>query len=53
MEKLGVDEVGTEQEKVAAEGCPKCGDKVQRYGNTLACANCGTEPWEHAQKTTK
>lgn len=46
MDKLGVDESGVENEKVAAEGCPKCGSKVQKHGNVLACPNCGTEPFE-------
>jgi uncharacterized Zn finger protein (UPF0148 family) len=46
MDKYGVDEQGAENEKVAAEGCPKCGAKVQKHGNVLACPNCGTEPFE-------
>jgi len=47
MEKFGVDEAGTENEKLASNGCPKCGsDKVQKHGNTLICPNCGSEPFE-------
>lgn len=47
IEKYGVDEQGVENEKTAAEGCPKCGSKnVQKHGNVLACPNCGTEPFE-------
>lgn len=49
MDKLGVDETGSENEKKASEGCPKCGSKVERHGNVLACPKCGTEPFE---KTT-
>jgi len=51
MDKLGVDETGSENEKKASEGCPKCGSKVERHGNVLACPKCGTEPFE-ATKTT-
>lgn len=50
MDKFGVDETGSEQEKVAAEGCPVCGAKVQKHGNVLACPNCGTEPFEKKDK---
>jgi ribosomal protein S27AE len=48
MEKYGVDEQVDQGlvEKQASEGCPKCGSKVDRHGNTLVCANCGTEPFE-------
>lgn len=48
MEKFGVDEkVGNRDlEKQAAEGCPKCGAKPDRHGNTLICPNCGSEPFE-------
>lgn len=46
MEKLGVDESGSDQEKTAAEGCPKCGSKVEKHGNVLACPVHGTEPFE-------
>lgn len=53
MEKYGVDE-GTpqqDQEKQAAQGCPKCGGKVVRHGNTLVCASrCGTEPFEKVHR---
>jgi nucleoid DNA-binding protein len=47
MDKFGVSEEESKQEKTAAEGCPKCGSKdVQRHGNVLMCPNCGSEPWE-------
>lgn len=50
VEKYGVDESGSEQEKKASQGCPKCGAKVEKHGNVLACPNCGTEPFEGGQK---
>lgn len=50
MEKYGVDEQGTEQEKVAQKGCPNCGGAVEKHGNVLACPKCGTEPFETANK---
>ncbi len=51
MDKYAVQEteVGMNQEtleKKASQGCPKCGGKVERHGSVLACANCGTEPFE-------
>jgi len=46
MEKLGVDEQRTENEKKASDGCPLCGAKVERHGNVLACPTHGTEPFE-------
>lgn len=48
MEKYGVDEGKDSEslEKSAAEGCPKCGGKVERHGNVLRCPSCGTEPFE-------
>lgn len=50
MEKYGVDEQVDQEklEKQAAEGCPKCGGKVERHGDILACVNCGTEPFEQS-----
>jgi nucleoid DNA-binding protein len=50
MEKYGVDESSEEQEKKAAAGCPNCGGKVEKHGNVLACAKCGTEPFEAQKK---
>jgi ribosomal protein S27AE len=52
MEKLGVDESVDQEklEKVAADGCPKCGAKVERHGNVMACPACGTEPFESKKK---
>lgn len=46
MEKLGVSEEFSEQEKKAADGCPVCGSKVEHHGNVLACPVHGTEPFE-------
>jgi ribosomal protein S27AE len=46
VEKFGVDEGGSENEKLAAQGCPKCGSEVKRHGNILVCPQCGTEPFE-------
>lgn len=49
-EKYGVDESSNQDpkkmEKAASEGCPKCGQKVQRHGNVILCPNCGSEPFE-------
>lgn len=52
MDKYGVDEDadGEKLEKAAAEGCPKCGAKCTKHGNTLVCPTCGTEPWESEKK---
>ena len=50
MEKYGVDETGTEQEKKAQAGCPNCGSKVEKHGNVLVCPNCGTSPFEGKKK---
>jgi len=50
MEKYGVDERQEKDdaklEKQAAEGCPKCGGKLERHGRTIICQNCGSEPFE-------
>lgn len=50
MEKFGVDEAHADNEKVASNGCPECGAKVERHGNVLACAVHGTEPFERKRK---
>lgn len=50
MEKYGVDETGTEQEKKAQAGCPTCGSKVEKHGNVLVCPRCGTAPFEGKKK---
>ena len=52
MDKFGVDEGQPDQtalEKTSAEGCPDCGGKITRHGNTLVCSNCGTKPFEKRQ----
>ncbi len=52
MEKYGVDE-GVEQdvlEKAASQGCPECGAKCEKHGNTLVCPNHGTAPFEKKSK---
>lgn len=50
MEKIGVNEgVDQEQlEKLAAKGCPVCGQPVTKVGNLLRCPTHGTEPFERA-----
>jgi nucleoid DNA-binding protein/ribosomal protein S27AE len=50
MEKYGVDESGSEQEKKAQAGCPNCGSKVEKHGNVLVCPKCGTAPFEGEKK---
>ena len=51
MEKYGVaEEVDKDMEKHASEGCPECGAKVERHGQTLMCPNCGTAPFEKKSK---
>jgi len=53
MEKYGVDERQEKDdaklEKQAAEGCPKCGGKLERHGRTIICQNCGSEPFEEGK----
>lgn len=52
MEKYGVDE-GQDQEtleKAAADGCPECGAKCERHGQTLVCPVHGTAPFEKNSK---
>lgn len=48
MEKFAVDEsVDQNQlEKAAAHGCPECGAKCERHGNTLLCPAHGSAPFE-------
>lgn len=48
MEKYGVDtSVDTDKlEKAASEGCPECGEKVERSGSVVRCRRCGTAPFE-------
>ena len=51
MEKYAVDEsVDPGLEKQAAQGCPKCGGKVEQHGKVLMCPKCGTEPFESKKK---
>lgn len=52
MDKFGVDENSKKRnlEKFANEGCPRCGRKVERHGQTLKCPTCGTEPFEDEDK---
>lgn len=52
MDKYAVDETVNQQamEKAAAQGCPNCGAKCERHGNTLICPNCGTAPFEKQQE---
>jgi predicted RNA-binding Zn-ribbon protein involved in translation (DUF1610 family) len=49
MEKYGVDEGAPDQdqlEKASAQGCPECGAKCSRHGNTLICPTHGSAPFE-------
>lgn len=48
MEKYAVDESRNQVdlEKVAAQGCPECGAKVERHGNVLMCPKHGSKPFE-------
>ena len=50
MSKFGVDETSNVDqerlEKMAASGCPECGSKVTKHGNTLLCPNHGSAPFE-------
>jgi len=48
MEKYAVDETVDQDvmEKAAADGCPECGAKCERHGNTMKCPVHGTEPFE-------
>lgn len=48
MDKYAVDETTDQEklEKAAAEGCPICGKKPERHGNTLICPTHGSEPFE-------
>lgn len=49
--KYAVDEtVGYDAEKVATEGCPNCGSKIERHGQVLCCPRCGTAPFEKEKK---
>ena len=50
MEKYGVDENKKNFEKYAQEGCPDCGCKVEKHGDTLVCPKCGTAPFEDGKK---
>ena len=56
MDKYGVDEAvhDPEQlEKMAHEGCPLCGKKPERHGNTLLCPTHGAEPFERENGTNR
>jgi len=48
LEKYGVDESVDQEklEKQAGEGCPECGQKLERHGKVLMCPTHGTEPFE-------
>jgi tRNA(Ile2) C34 agmatinyltransferase TiaS len=56
MDKYAVatpDDQGDGHKKLSAQGCPKCGGTVQRYGSVLRCEACGTEPFEHESNKPK
>ena len=50
MDKYAVDETAgltsQEQEKRAAEGCPRCGRVLEKHGSVVVCPECGSEPFE-------
>ena len=49
MEKYAVSETNKDKgdlDKQASAGCPECGAKLQRHGDTLLCPNCGSAPFE-------
>lgn len=50
MSKFGVDETtGHDQEdleKMAAQGCPECGEKLTKHGSVLICPTHGSAPFE-------
>ena len=53
MDKYAVDETTAipqeRLEKLAAEGCPRCGRKPVKHGSSvLLCPECGSEPFEKA-----
>lgn len=52
MEKYGVDENKNQEnlEKIATEGCPQCGGKVERHGQVVLCRACGSQPFEEKSK---
>lgn len=52
MEKYGVNESvdQTGLEKAAAQGCPECGAKCERHGNTLICPKHGSAPFENEKR---
>jgi uncharacterized Zn finger protein (UPF0148 family) len=47
MDKYGVDESSADLAKLAAEGCPHCGEhKLEKHGSVIVCPKCGSEPFE-------
>lgn len=47
MDKYGVDETSKDMQKLATEGCPKCGSKeLTKHGSVVMCPKCGSEPFE-------
>ena len=50
MDKFAVDETsGRSQEqleKMAAQGCPECGEKLTKHGSVLLCPIHGSAPFE-------
>jgi uncharacterized Zn finger protein (UPF0148 family) len=51
MEKYAVrEDVNQEHlEKIASQGCPKCGKSLEKHGRVLRCPIHGTEPFEGAE----
>lgn len=50
MDKYGVDEnaIQVDLDKVASQGCPECGAKLTRHGNTVLCPKHGSKPFERS-----
>lgn len=48
MDKYGVDENfgAGELEKLAAEGCPECGETLVKHGSVILCPVHGSHPFE-------
>jgi uncharacterized Zn finger protein (UPF0148 family) len=52
MEKFGVDESKNQErlEKMASQGCPECGAKLEKHGSVILCPTHGSKPFEEVKK---